>query len=192
MAESVPRRARDSHPGAPFTSVCSHLRADLRVLAQSLLIALQPLTGLEVQDFERLTDGTLVYTMGLNINLQSMTIEEVLAVRKKQCRELAAVVGRSLERECDEASAQEEAQRLAGLLHGAREGAQRLAGLLHGAQEEARKIEARDGAWFNENSNFVACVHALVPSPPPSRLQPLPLLPPCAWLVSSMLTVICI
>ena len=57
--------------------------------------------------------------MGLNINLQSMTIEEVLAVRKKQCRELAAVVGRSLERERDEASAQEEAQRLAGLLHGA-------------------------------------------------------------------------
>jgi hypothetical protein len=121
---------------------------------------------LEVQDFERLTDGTLVYTMGLNINLQSMTIEEVLAVRKKQCRELAAVVGRSLERERDEASAQEGAQRLAGLLHGAREGAQRLAGLLHGAREEARAIEARDGAWFNENSNFVACVHTLVPSPP--------------------------
>ena len=130
----------------------------------------QPLTGLEVQDFERLTDGTLVYTMGLNINLQSMTIEEVLAVRKKQCRELATVVGRSLERERDEASAQEGAQRLAGLLHGAREGAQRLAGLLHGAREEARAIEARDGAWFNENSNFVACVHTLVPSPlpPPS------------------------
>ena len=80
----------------------------------------------------------------------------MLAVRKKQCRELATVVGRSLERERDEASAQE--------------GAQRLAGLLRGAREEARAIDARDGAWFNENSNFVACVHTLVPSPlpPPS------------------------
>ena len=29
-------------------------------------------------------DGTLVYTMGVNVNLQSMTIEEVLAVRQKQ------------------------------------------------------------------------------------------------------------
>ena len=46
-----------------------------------------------------------------------------LDVRKKQCVELAAVVGRSLERERDEASAQEEAQRLAGLLHGADVGA---------------------------------------------------------------------
>ena len=125
----------------------------------------QPLTGLEVQDFERLKDGTLVYTMGVNINLQSMTIEEVLAVRKKQCRELAAVVGRSLKRERDEASA--------------REG---LGKQIARQSMEARAIEARDGAWFNENSNFVACVHALVPSPPPSRRQPLPFLPPCAWL----------
>ena len=72
----------------------------------------------------------------------------MLAVRKKQCRELATVVGRSLERERDEASA--------------REG---LGKQIARQSMEARAIEARDGAWFNENSNFVACVHTLVPSP---------------------------
>ena len=51
-------------------------------------ILLPPLTGLEMQSFTKLRDGTLLYTMDLNINLQSKTIEEVLAVRKKQCVEL--------------------------------------------------------------------------------------------------------
>lgn len=41
-------------------------------------------------------DGTLVCTMDLNINMQSMTIEEVLALRKKQCLEMAEVVQRDL------------------------------------------------------------------------------------------------
>ena len=51
-------------------------------------ILLPPLTGLEMQSFTKLRDGTLLYTMDLNTNLQSKTIEEVLAVRKKPCVEL--------------------------------------------------------------------------------------------------------
>jgi hypothetical protein len=33
-----------------------------------------------------------VYEMGMNINLHSRTIEEVLAMRKKQCNELLELV----------------------------------------------------------------------------------------------------
>ena len=47
-----------------------------------------PLSGLEVLGQGEDVDGTLVYNMGLNINLRSMTIEQVLAIRKKQVREL--------------------------------------------------------------------------------------------------------
>jgi predicted outer membrane repeat protein len=59
-------------------------------------ILLPPLTGLEVIDFKTDDDGRLVFTMQLNINMQSMTIEEVQSLRKKQCVELAEVVGRDL------------------------------------------------------------------------------------------------
>eukprot|EP01050_Picozoa_sp_SAG11_P015478 SAG11_NODE_2012_length_3924_cov_1.906667_1_plen_272_part_00 len=59
-------------------------------------ILIPPLTGLEVLSQGRLADGTLLFSMGLNVNLQSQTIEEVLAVRKKQCLELAAVVRKSI------------------------------------------------------------------------------------------------
>ena len=59
-------------------------------------ILLPPLTGLEVSDYTTNADGTLVYTMQLNINMQSMTIEQVLALRQKQCLELAEVVKRDL------------------------------------------------------------------------------------------------
>jgi WD40 repeat protein len=59
-------------------------------------ILLPPLTGLEVTDFKTDDAGRLVYTMQLNINMQSMTIEEVQSLRKKQCLELAEVVGRDL------------------------------------------------------------------------------------------------
>ena len=59
-------------------------------------ILLPPLTGLEVLGYAEGADRTLVYTMQLNINMQSMTIEQVLAQRQKQCLELADVVGRDL------------------------------------------------------------------------------------------------
>ena len=47
--------------------------------------------------------GTLVYTMDLNCNLQSKTIEQVLGMRKEQCVELAGVVKLGVERELGEA-----------------------------------------------------------------------------------------
>lgn len=34
-------------------------------------ILIPPLTGIEVLDFSTLEDGTLVYRMGMNVNLQS-------------------------------------------------------------------------------------------------------------------------
>jgi hypothetical protein len=45
-----------------------------------------PLSGLEVLGQGKDPDGTLVYRMGLNINLRSTTIEPVMAVRKQQVR----------------------------------------------------------------------------------------------------------
>lgn len=57
---------------------------------------LPPLTGLEVVNYSEVDDRTLVYTMQLNINMQSMTIEQVLSMRQKQCRDLADVVRRDL------------------------------------------------------------------------------------------------
>ena len=59
-------------------------------------ILLPPLTGLEVTAFKSDDVGTLVFDMQLNVNMQSMTIEEVLALRKKQSLELAEVVSRDL------------------------------------------------------------------------------------------------
>eukprot|EP01052_Picozoa_sp_SAG31_P055346 SAG31_NODE_15233_length_764_cov_1.142857_1_plen_120_part_01 len=60
-------------------------------------ILLPPLTGLEVLDYvENRVDGTLIFRMQLNINLQSLTIEQVLALRHKQCLELAELVSRDL------------------------------------------------------------------------------------------------
>eukprot|EP01051_Picozoa_sp_SAG22_P005512 SAG22_NODE_329_length_12249_cov_27.341646_7_plen_1215_part_00 len=59
-------------------------------------ILLPPLTGLEVSGYEEKAGGALVYRMGLNINMQSLTIEQVLALRQKQCLELANVVTRDL------------------------------------------------------------------------------------------------
>eukprot|EP01051_Picozoa_sp_SAG22_P006230 SAG22_NODE_401_length_11080_cov_18.258082_5_plen_553_part_00 len=59
-------------------------------------ILIPPLTGLEVLGFRQADDGLLEYSMALNCNLQSMTIEEVLAVRKKQCVELLDVVTRGV------------------------------------------------------------------------------------------------
>ena len=115
----------------------------------------QPLTGLEVIEFEQLHDKTLLFTMGLNINLQSMTIEQVLAVRKTQCTELANVVQRSLENERDHPPNHDLAYD--DDLH-----RQRFEGLLDRAKEDASLIEDKDFAWFNDNANFVACVHALV------------------------------
>ena len=49
--------------------------------------------------------GTVVYTMDLNCNLQSKTIEQVLGMRKEQCVELAGVVRLGVERELAELSA---------------------------------------------------------------------------------------
>ena len=47
---------------------------------------LTPLTGLEVvAPPVELHDGTFLYKMGLNINLQSTTIDQVLASRRKHC-----------------------------------------------------------------------------------------------------------
>ena len=40
-------------------------------------ILLPPLTGLEVSSYSEAEDQTLVYKMQLNINMQSMTIEQV-------------------------------------------------------------------------------------------------------------------
>eukprot|EP01052_Picozoa_sp_SAG31_P005249 SAG31_NODE_228_length_19803_cov_29.496498_4_plen_636_part_00 len=59
-------------------------------------ILLPPLTGLEVSSYSEAEDQSLVYKMQLNINMQSMTIEQVLALRKKQCLEMAEVVQRDL------------------------------------------------------------------------------------------------
>jgi hypothetical protein len=56
-----------------------------------------PLSGLEVLGQGEDVDGTLVYNMGLNINLRSMTIEQVLAIRKKQVRELAKMVHKDID-----------------------------------------------------------------------------------------------
>ena len=108
-------------------------------------------------EFEQLHDKTLLFTMGLNINLQSMTIEQVLAVRQTQCAELANVVQRSLENERDHRCEQEHDLPPDDDLH-----RQRFEGLLDRAKEDASLIEDRDFAWFNDNANFVACVHALV------------------------------
>eukprot|EP01051_Picozoa_sp_SAG22_P007309 SAG22_NODE_510_length_9598_cov_6.080114_3_plen_600_part_00 len=56
-----------------------------------------PLCGLEVLATTAEPDGTLVYSMGLNLNLRSLTIEQVLAARQKQCAELATMVARDLD-----------------------------------------------------------------------------------------------
>ena len=60
-------------------------------------ILMPPLSGLEVLGQGEDVDGTLVYNMGLNINLRSMTIEQVLAIRKKQVRELAKMVHKDID-----------------------------------------------------------------------------------------------
>eukprot|EP01050_Picozoa_sp_SAG11_P002049 SAG11_NODE_99_length_16913_cov_41.552813_9_plen_158_part_00 len=62
-------------------------------------ILISPLSGLEVLSAGQLRDKTLVYTMGLNINLRSKTIEEVRAARKGQWLELAEVVHNGIEME---------------------------------------------------------------------------------------------
>jgi hypothetical protein len=65
-------------------------------------ILLAPLTGLEVLRHAEEAGGTLVYTMDLNCNLQSKTIQQVLGMRKEQCVELAGVVRLGVERELAE------------------------------------------------------------------------------------------
>ena len=52
-------------------------------------ILIPPLTGLEVLRKSRLADGTLLFEMALNVNLQSKTIEEILAARWSSTVELA-------------------------------------------------------------------------------------------------------
>ena len=126
-------------------------------------ILLPPLTGLEMQSFTKLRDGTLLYTMDLNINLQSKTIEEVLAVRKKQCVELAGVVQRSLEREYDELGGVAGVTAYDGAVTEQRD---RIQTLLHQARRQLRVVEARDSVDFNENSTFVSLVNSVMQTLP--------------------------
>ena len=59
-------------------------------------ILLPPLLAVELLDMHEEVDGTIVCEMALNCNLQSKTIEDVLAFRQKQVLELADVVQRGL------------------------------------------------------------------------------------------------
>eukprot|EP01050_Picozoa_sp_SAG11_P037420 SAG11_NODE_14744_length_601_cov_0.822709_1_plen_161_part_10 len=59
-------------------------------------ILIPPLCGLEVLSSGQLTDGTIIYRMGLNLNLRSMTIEQVLAARKKQYVEIVELVQKDI------------------------------------------------------------------------------------------------
>ena len=104
-------------------------------------ILLPPLTGLEVGSYVEKADGTLVYTMHLNINLKSMTIEQVIAARQTQCLELADVVGRDL------------------ALHVA------VGDVAHrqaAAEQQRAAIKADDPNAFNDNDKFVQATEALL------------------------------
>ena len=103
-------------------------------------ILLPPLTGLEVSNYIENADGALVYTMQLNINMQSMTIEQVLALRQKQCLELAEVVKRDL---ASHAAVGDIPQRQST------------------ADDATRRIEAElDVNVFNDNARFVQVTEA--------------------------------
>ena len=105
-------------------------------------VLLPPLTGLEVSSYTESTDGTLVYTMQLNINMQSMTIEQVLALRKKQCTELAQMVSRDL---ASHIAVGDIPQRQ------------------HAAEQLWAAVEAEpDANVFNENARFVRATEALI------------------------------
>ena len=69
-------------------------------------ILIPPLLAVELLgEIAEQEDGTLVCHMGLNCSLQSKTIEQVLAVRKTQCLELAQVVDRGVAKELGAAEA---------------------------------------------------------------------------------------
>ena len=62
-------------------------------------VTLTPLTGLEILNSGQLSDDTMVFEMGLNVNLQSLTIEQILARRQKWCLELAGSLSNELQKE---------------------------------------------------------------------------------------------
>lgn len=68
-------------------------------------ILLPPLLAIELLGCESKADGTLVCSMDLNCNLQTKTIEQVLAIRKEQCVELADVIERGVADQCAESHA---------------------------------------------------------------------------------------
>eukprot|EP01050_Picozoa_sp_SAG11_P019987 SAG11_NODE_3278_length_2557_cov_2.015813_3_plen_430_part_01 len=98
-------------------------------------ILIPPLCGLEVLSSGTLADGTMLFTMGLNLNLRSMTIEQVLAVRKKQCVELVSMIKKDL---------------------GARDADGDVPRRLHDTAELLAEIEATDFDRFNDNAKFAA------------------------------------
>jgi hypothetical protein len=59
-------------------------------------ILFPPLTGLEVQLDEVTTDDVRRLTMRLNINLKSLTVEELLSIRKKELGEVLEMVGKDV------------------------------------------------------------------------------------------------
>ena len=114
-------------------------------------ILVPPLTGLEIlSEREEKSLGqpgtfTTVYEMGLNCNLQSKTIEQVLAVRKRQCEELAEVVALDINRKL----ASQPADRFLG--DRARQ-----------AEAVSSKVSSQHADGFNKNDRFTAAVTEII------------------------------
>ena len=104
-------------------------------------ILLPPLLALEMIDMHERTDGTIVCTVALNCNLQSKTIEQVLAIRKRQCEELVNVVERGIERDLQVA-------RPASINESW------LRGLQAEAQQKAGAITDESSEAYNDNARF--------------------------------------
>eukprot|EP01052_Picozoa_sp_SAG31_P015468 SAG31_NODE_994_length_10499_cov_6.293452_6_plen_2190_part_01 len=103
-------------------------------------ILFPPLTGLEVvRQHEESVSQTnvgsrLIFVMQLNVNMQSMTIEEVLAQRRKQCLELATIIRRDLSRQV----------RIGDIPQ-----------LQYAVEQQQKDIEGQDPMELNKNSQFV-------------------------------------
>jgi hypothetical protein len=96
-------------------------------------ILFPPLTGLEVLG-EFIDGATLCTRMRANINLQSKTIEELLAVRKRHFMEMLQLVQRDLRAKDDGSIFMKRQQKLSTEVHS--------------------RISAHGRDWFNVNENF--------------------------------------
>eukprot|EP01052_Picozoa_sp_SAG31_P039678 SAG31_NODE_5553_length_2461_cov_1.270957_3_plen_403_part_01 len=107
-------------------------------------ILLPPLLAIEVLDVTELSDETIMFEMGMNCNMQSKTIEQVLAIRKEQCSELAEVVAIGVKAEL-------ERSKEGSISH------EWLLGMLKEAQVRKAEIESKtldDSDFYNDNEHF--------------------------------------